>query len=506
MTSNKKALEEFLKDSYSNISAPFLKEMVTKKSILKHLNYLPLSRIYRGCKNFNTIENNFKTLYNRDENAMTEIANNKCFSEKARMSAFNTGCIVENLRNPLPEMMHEMYKSAADVFFEIGKEEAGDAWFSARVFLSKLIHKKQLPEECVRDFVNRWSLFPQAEDCHYMIMDLLEKNMLNDEGCLILAQLRDKNITQQMKFLGTPIGPKTIGFLIKNEPNPAEKEKIMILGLQSGKRLPENLFDYFLRESKSCYENIKRHFILNYGTPKKITQKILQRNMDNPEITSLLLYRNYLKNAMPTEYVAQPYLYAIAPFLNTVNKDFLIRKKGVEYIDDIQPSEMETIKNVFRDIKTELEEMQKIAPKRNDYQNALKPFIQLEKSLEQEFKQQEIKREFPDVFDVLPEKNTKKFELNFFRIDRMDKETKEKFKETIQKETNPFFLSELRDNFIDGMLKQPSHYLYKDRIYLDPVLYVRIQDHEDIYNAISERIEEIKKEREEQKKEIAEER
>lgn len=91
-----------------------------------------------------------------DEDAITEIINNKNLPSDIRDRIFDMGCDFEGLRNITPHMVEEIYRVCVETLSEFNKTNNKDAIHFARDIMVLLIESQKMPVSCELDFVSRW--------------------------------------------------------------------------------------------------------------------------------------------------------------------------------------------------------------------------------------------------------------------------------------------------------------------------------------------------------------
>ncbi len=512
----KEKVKEMMLEDPNLISGTVLSYFASHKDELEKYDYLPLRLMYRSVNGFDDIEHNFDTLFPDNENAMTEIVNNRYIMEKNRMKAFELGCNLENIiYPPRGEVASAVYASLAQTIFEFEQEENPEAFKSATDKLIYMIKNNLVSYSCQMDIIERYKESPKRE--YEKILKEVALNSKIDEVIAEIANitygnqdiheiavynkfggegtyniLKDRCVTPQAEkglfvyFLThTPDGNVLTTNTLKKAADWQDKNlnKLLALDFNDGARRK-------MEGNMGVYEFYYRFYVLLSNEIKhKPRAKMLALHLltcdkeFNPENAKI-------KDGSGSFYINK---FVINNHItNKYNHLGCIAEHEIKALDIVLPR----CEEVIRCNKYLTEEQRK---------NQLETLHNYKESIMKIWKQEAIRRQFPEFFvesklDGSSGMNDA-FHFNIVRIVRSNDKKIDEFKDYISKLDNIDILNELKRNIlndiVDGVKSPNSAFLIPASAKCAS-----------IYDVISERVETLEKEAIEkfEKEEIEEER
>ena len=428
------------------------------KEELKKYDYIPLRIVSDNLGK----EELYLKRYGEDENALSEIINNRFISNATKLQAFNMGCNIERIINPPDNgIATDIYKILAETIFETDVKENLNAVNNATEKLIDLIKNDKLPYSCQIDFLERYKRNPFVASDE--IINFLSGCSKSDE---VLAKIVENSLDAQFIVKNNPYaGRETYDFL---KTYTKAQKKTMFLEFFSHKQnnsalnsshiqeagtwgdenlnklLASDIMEIHLERAKhrmgeyKFYYDFRTKLRTTIKSPERAKQFILTFLLHDPECDLKYIHLNQKKDNKGNSYIS----------VDDINS--FISKK-YKHIGCIKEEEYNAVKETVKELRKEVLNDEKMAETKK--KNLLTNLNQYEHSIDDIWKKEEIRRCFPSFFWEIYEKDANKqntFRLNIFNIIRNSDDEIEEFNKYIANIKDLYVLKCIKKELLEG--------------------------------------------------------
>ena len=487
-------------DSFSSNVMSYLVELPDEK--LKKYDYLPLRIMVNNTAGFKHNENTYLEMYGSNEDALSEIINNRFITEGTKLKAFSMGCNIEKVINPPKgEIASYIYNILAETIFETDVSHNYDAIENATNKLIELIKTNKIPYACQIDLLERISKEPYrvtddvikaiatysqidevlakvAKTCYSKTQTLVMHNSY--AGCESYEFLKSKMHSDTVKkalfleFLShRPDGrPLTNAHLKEaSEWGDENLNKLIVLDIEGfnlrkveGKMGEYDFYLQFYKKLKTCL-----------SAPERTKPFVLQYLLCDKQCNKFEIQRNKKTDKFGYGYIAEDKI------------DSFITKK-YRYIGCIHPQEYEGILQVIKESK-ELAKNDENLTKENK-ENILETLDEYRNTIDRVWKIEAIRREFPSfflntAFNYASDKD--RFKFNIFDIVKESDVKIEEFNNFVSKIDDLYTIKSLKAELLESIVNST-------KVPDSAFLFIVVEKCNSIYDTLDNKFKELEEE------------
>lgn len=474
-----KKVKEMLLNDPDAISQRVMSYLVElPDSELKKYDYLPLRVMVKNIAGFKHNENTYIEMYGDNEDALSEIINNKFITNETKLKAFDMGCNIEKVINPPKgEITAYLYNILAQTIFETDAKDNYLAVIQATDKLNQLIKDDKLSYSCQMDFLERYKANPYAAN-DIIIKSLARYSQADD----ILAKIleisyhnTEYDITHN-RFAGYK--PYEI---IKNKTTMPRQKKMLFLEFYSHRPNASTLKNEHLKEAAEWNDkNLNKLLTLDIDefnlrkadgktgeydiyfqfykklrtiTPERAKLFALPLLLFDNECLPSHTYSEKQKDKMGEEFVS----------VNAINT-YITNKYGP--VCNITKHEYDIVNKVVNETINEIKNNKSMST--DEKENLINNFLSYQELLiNDRWNKEEIRRKYPDFFCPIKHNAESKFDtfkLDIQNIAKMQDNEIKKFNKYISKINDvcviKCLLKELTEGVVNSVNGPTSPFLF----------------------------------------------